>query len=133
MDVLRPNCTFPHLTSCRLHPDLSPQVFLVFPGFEAPGPPPSRSRSGFLPACSRSPRSCLPPGLFCPVRQTARPCPAAGQLTGHCQPHLAEMQKCRKLEIQKYGAAVCWPALWAKSLPTIFQDPWVGKNYMNLQ
>ena len=48
--------------------------------------------------------SCLPLpvlypqvlGLFCP-RQTARPCPAAGQLTGHCQPHLAEMQKCRSI------------------------------------
>ena len=36
-------------------------------------------------------------GLFCP-RQTARPCPAAGQLTGHCQPHLAEMQKCTNAE-----------------------------------
>ena len=99
------------------------------PGFVALGPPPSRSRSDFLPACSRSPRSSLPPGLFCPARQTGRPCPAAGQLTGHCQPHLAEMQKCRKLEMQKYRAPVCWPGL---CVPPSLPDSWVGQNCMKL-
>ena len=61
--------------------------------------------------------SCLPLpvlypqflGLFCP-RQTARPCPAAGQLTGHCQP---TWQKCRNAEAFEWEMQQLFTELYA--------------------
>ena len=82
-------------------------------------PPPP----GFV---SQAPSPKPPPGLFCPVSSAGdcgRPCLAAGQLTAHCQPHLAEMHKCTSAHNWKYRNTVLWfwPSLPAKSFHKLSQ------------
>ena len=104
------------------------------PGLLAPGPPPSQLRFPSLRSCPK-PRVQPPPGLFCPVRQTAAD---LAQLPVSLQPTVnPTWQKCRNAQVQKIGNAEIQSRVLAKFagkiFPQIFPDCWVGQNCMKLQ